>query len=319
MMRIHIMQTNEPLRNCTGGYEIDAYRAWCSILNNACERIKATRGLEIIIGVELEFYLENLTRSECANIIGKCCCEIEAIGVNTFNIHKEVGPRQYEIVLAPSNDVFGLVKNLEQVKYVIEAVALSYGSYATFAARPDFVNPPSSLHIHVNLLDHTGKNCFEKHRGTESETLLMQQSIAGLCRLMNSSMVFFAPDEASYRRFRQPFQVGQYKYCNAPLNVSWGGNNRTVAIRIPASSGHAEARRLEHRVCGADANPYLAIASILIAMSLGIEHKMELTLPKVWGNASDHDECPRLSRSLNEAKSAYWSCDELRGVMGVEI
>lgn len=96
---------------------------------------------------------------------------------------------------------------------------------------------------------------------------------------MSESMALLAPNANSYRRFQPDSFV--------PLAPTWGVNNRTVAIRVPA--GDLQATRVEHRVAGADANPYLVMAAVLIGVHRGMTKKLDPGAPVV-GNAGEQVE-----------------------------
>ena len=120
----------------------------------------------------------------------------------------------------------------------------------------------SGFHVHFSLLDRNGVNVFDD--GTEAGSDIMRYAVAGLLAAMPKSTLLFAPHMNSYRRLRPG--------SHAPSAVAWGYENRTAAIRIPG--GSLKARRIEHRVAGSDANPYLVLAGILGAALVGIEGRM---------------------------------------------
>jgi glutamine synthetase len=124
------------------------------------------------------------------------------------------------------------------------------------------------MHVHVSLADTDGRNIFDD--GTDAGSNLLRQAIGGLHQAMPDSQAIFAPSANAFRRFGP----GQF----VPLNRFWGYNNRAVAFRIPA--GPAAARRIEHRVAGADANPYLVLAAILAGLHHGIETKVDPGPPR---------------------------------------
>jgi glutamine synthetase len=130
------------------------------------------------------------------------------------------------------------------------------------------------MHLHCSLVDHKGNNAFDD--GSAGGNELLRQAIAGCLSTMEESMLLFAPNLNSYRRFQRG--------THAPLAPSWGYENRTVAVRVPADV--PEATRIEHRVAGADANPYLVVGAVLAGMLHGIENALEP--PKALeGNAYD--------------------------------
>ena len=130
----------------------------------------------------------------------------------------------------------------------------------------------NGFHVHVSLIDKAGRNVFDGNGDAGSEMLL--HAVGGLRSSMAESMAIFAPNLNAFRRYQPHLFV--------PMASSWGYNNRSVAIRIPG--GPNAARRLEHRVAGADANPYLTVAAILAGMHHGIVNKIDPGQP-MTGNA----------------------------------
>ena len=147
------------------------------------------------------------------------------------------------------------------------------GYTATFMAKP-FINiSGSGTHIHTSLYDKSGVNVFSSNKD------YLHFAIGGLQASAHDAMLICAPHANSYRRF----QSGSY----VPLNAAWGFNNRTVALRIPTSDENS--RRIEHRVAGADANPYLVTAAVLAGILDGIENKLNCDEP-IAGNAYEKTE-----------------------------
>jgi glutamine synthetase len=183
----------------------------------------------------------------------------------------EFAPCQFEINLGHVDDMVLAVDHGFMFKRCVKAAARATGSRATFMAKPFEGLSGSGLHIHLSLVDREGRNVFGE---TETGETVMRQAIAGLQETMAESMLVFAPNANSYRRLR-PLSY-------APTAPTWGENNRTVALRIPP--GPPKARRIEHRVAGSDANPYLVMAAILAGMLHGLEGRLEPT-PPITGNA----------------------------------
>jgi glutamine synthetase len=179
---------------------------------------------------------------------------------------KERGRDQYEIALAPAAPE-KTVADLIAFKTVAQKLG------ADFSAKPFSDQPGSGLHIHVHLEDKTGKNVFYKDDSGMSDAL--KYSIGGLLADVQISMPIFAPSEKSFARF----QPGG----NAPTTVSWGANNRTVAVRLP-DKPH-DKKHIEHRVAGADANPAAVMKVILEAIYDGLTRKLDPG-PQVYGDAS---------------------------------
>jgi glutamine synthetase len=153
-------------------------------------------------------------------------------------------------------------------KRTAREAALRHKMYATFMAKPMADQPGSALHIHQSVVDtKTGQNIFSNAEGQPSK--LFFAHIAGLQKFMPAAMSLFAPNVNSYRRIT--------RYNMAPINVQWGYDNRTAGLRVPTSP--PDARRVENRVAGADANPYLAIAASLACGYLGMVGNLTPTDP----------------------------------------
>jgi glutamine synthetase len=186
---------------------------------------------------------------------------------------KEYAPGQFEANLRHQTDAIAAADHAVFLKQIIKAAALAHGFEATFMAKPYADAAGTGLHIHLSLVDGNGRNMFDN--GTPEGAPLLHHAIGGLQALMPESMALFAPNANSYRRF-QPDMF-------APVNRRWGVNNRSVGLRIPA--GPEDARRVEHRVAGADANPYFALAAVLAGVHHGVSRKIDPGAPAT-GNVS---------------------------------
>jgi glutamine synthetase len=174
--------------------------------------------------------------------------------------------------------------------------------YATFMAKPHAKEPGSAMHIHQSIVDKTTrKNIFSNPDGTPSA--LFFSHIAGLQRYLPAAMSLFAPNVNSYRRIS--------RYQMAPINVQWGYDNRTAGLRVPVSN--PENRRVENRLSGADANPYIAMAASLACGYLGMVEGLQPTEP-ITGSA--HDMPFALPRSLDEALVGLRECEPLVHLLG---
>jgi glutamine synthetase len=183
----------------------------------------------------------------------------------------EFGPGQFEVNLGHVDDMVEAADHGLMLKRCIKAAARATGQRATFMAKPFVEHSGSGLHVHLSLLDREGRNLFGE---TADGELHLRHAIAGLQATMAEAMLIMAPNANSYRRLRP--------LTYAPTSPCWGWNNRTVALRIPP--GGPKARRIEHRVAGADAHPYLALAAVLAGVLHGLERQEEPTAP-VTGNA----------------------------------
>lgn len=184
----------------------------------------------------------------------------------------EYAPGQYEVNLRHRDDAVAACDDAILLKRLLKGVAKQFGMEATFMAKPYEDRAGNGLHVHVSLVDKDGRNVFAGNDALGSDAL--RHAIGGLKQTMAESTAIFAPTANSYRRYRADSFV--------PMSPTWGANNRTLALRIPA--GSRDATRVEHRVAGADANPYLVMAAILAGMHHGITHRIDPG-PPTEGNA----------------------------------
>jgi glutamine synthetase len=192
----------------------------------------------------------------------------------------EYSPGQFEVNLQHSDDPVLACDQALMLKRAVKAAAIRNGMAATFMAKPFAGQSGSGMHVHVSLLDSEGNNVFAgtSKDGEFSDTL--RHAIGGLGEAMEESTAIFAPNANSYRRFAPNAFV--------PATPSWGINHRSVALRIPLSS--AANRRVEHRVAGADSNPFLVVASILAGLHHGITNKSEPGKMVQQGDQIEHVE-----------------------------
>jgi glutamine synthetase len=229
-------------------------------------------------------------------------CEDQDIEIDTL-IHED-GPAQMEINLLHGN-ALDLADQAFMFKRTAREAALRHKMYATFMAKPHAKEPGSAMHIHQSVVDRrTRRNVFSGPDG--KPTPLFFSHIAGLQKYLPAAMALLAPNVNSYRRITRQ-QV-------APINVQWGYDNRTAGLRVPVSG--AEDRRVENRLAGADANPYLATAASLACGYLGMVEVLEPTAP-VAGSA--HDLPFSLPRNLDEAIRRLRECQPLIDVFGPQF
>ncbi|MEJ2072954.1 MAG: glutamine synthetase family protein [Reinekea sp.] len=183
----------------------------------------------------------------------------------------EYAPGQFEVNLKYDTNILRAVDHAILLKRVIRNVAQQNGVEATFMAKPYLNESGNGMHLHLSLM-RDGKNAFSADDPTQNT--LMQHAVAGILSLTDGSQAFLAPNINSYRRLAPN--------AFAPTSKTWGYDNRTVALRIPA--GPDKATRIEHRMAGADANPYLATISLLAGIFEGIQHKLMPPEP-IAGNA----------------------------------
>jgi glutamine synthetase len=226
-------------------------------------------------------------------------CEMQNIELDTL-IH-ESGAAQMEINLQ-HGDALELADQAFMFKRTVREVALRHKMYATFMAKPMEQEPGNAMHVHQSVLDKkSGRNVFAGKDGKLSKLFLSH--IAGLQTYLPAAMSFFAPNVNSYRRIT-PFLA-------APINVQWGYDNRTAGLRVPVAD--RENTRVENRVAGADANPYLAIAASLACGYLGMIQKLEPTAPV---EASAYEMPYSLPRALDESLRQLKDSEPLVEIFG---
>ena len=185
-------------------------------------------------------------------------------GITAETLISEYAPGQYELTLNYRRDVMQAADDLMRLKRIVRAQARSYGVTACFMAKPNENYAGSGMHFHVSMLDDKGANIFiEAKEGIWNPTIL--HALGGLKETMAESMLVFAPHANSWRRFASQ--------SYAPVSPTWGVNNRSVALRIPA--GDIKARRIEHRPAGVDANPYLVAATVLAGIRHGMAEQID--------------------------------------------
>ncbi|MGB4826817.1 MAG: glutamine synthetase family protein, partial [Paracoccaceae bacterium] len=146
-------------------------------------------------------------------------------GITAETLISEYAPGQYELTLNYRTDVMQAADDLMRLKRIVRAQARAHGVTACFMAKPNEDYAGSGMHFHVSMLDGTGKNVFvEAEEGKWNPTIL--HALGGLKETMAESMLVFAPHANSWRRFASQ--------SYAPVSPTWGVNNRSVALRIPA-------------------------------------------------------------------------------------
>ncbi len=225
--------------------------------------------------------------------------EQQGLEIDTL-IHEE-GAAQMEINLRHGNPL-ELADQVFLFKRTIREAALRHDMYATFMSKPMSNQPGSAMHIHQSVIDkETGKNIFAGENAEETPEFL--SFIAGHQKYLPYVTCIMAPFVNSYRRFA--------RNSTSPVNVYWGYDNRTVGLRVPYSD--AQARRLENRVPGSDANPYLAIAASLTCGYLGIVKGLKPDAPQTTSCGHLQKALPR---GLPEALALFENNSDIIEVFG---
>lgn len=249
-------------------------------------------------------------------------------GLPLETLISEYAPGQYELTLHYRPDLLRAADDLVMLKRLVRAMARRQGMVACFMAKPFAAQAGSGMHLHVSLNDADGRNLFAEAEGTTALNPLLRHAIGGLAASMGDGMLAFAPHANSWRRF----VAGLY----APVQPTWGINDRSVALRIPA--GPVTSRRVEHRPSGVDANPYLVGATMLAGMRQGIADGIDpgpaaqcqgftqttafsRTMPADWRAAiAQGEQSPFLKQALGPAlHQAFLAIKraELRRVAGI--
>ena len=296
--------------------DVDPRQALAQVLQRYTEH-----NLKPVVASELEFYLTPLG-AESAGFTTEgvlslhqldtvapllddiyAACSVQGIAADAAI--SECGPVQFEINLLHRDDALLAADDAVFFKHIVKGFARKHGYAASFMAKPDGTAAGSGMHLHFSLLDNSGTNVFDNASDEGSD--LFRNAVAGVLAAMHESTLVFAPHYNSYRRLRPD--------THAPTSVCWGYENRTAAVRIPGGSHLA--RRIEHRVAGADANPYLVMSAVLGAALIGIENKLTPATP-LNGNAYEAD-VPQLPNHWNAAISAFESGSMIADIFAEQL
>jgi glutamine synthetase len=196
----------------------------------------------------------------------------EALGIDADTATSEAGPGQFEINLNHGADPMRMADDTWLFKLLVRRLARAHGFAASFMAKPYADASGNGLHVHASLTDRDGRNIFDD--GTPQGSDALRHAIGGVLATMADATLIFAPHAGSYDRL--------VPGAHAPTGIGWAYENRTASVRVP--NGPNAARRLEHRVPGGDANPYMVLAAILGGMELGLADKIAPPAP-LTGNA----------------------------------
>lgn len=224
-------------------------------------------------------------------------------------LHTETGPGVYEAAILYS-DILEAADRAVLFKTGTKEIAYRHGIMASFMAKWSMDLPGCSGHVHQSLWDQTGKqNLFFDEADDNHMSPLMQSYVAGQLYCLPHILPMFAPTINSYKRLVE----GAW----APTTLTWGSDNRTTALRV--LTDNPKAARLETRVCGSDANPYLAMAACLASGLYGIKNNLSLEQPKTLGNGYEELRYGVLPRNLDEATQAMKNSDIAPALFGREF
>jgi glutamine synthetase len=211
-------------------------------------RVKTSLGLTPCVGAEIEFYLsQSVDIAQLEQFVG-------------HRVKSEKGNNQYEIDLDPSENLHEYAKYIEVTREAVISGAKKQGGVADFSSKPYADDYGNSMHIHLNFLEDSDVDKFAKI----------------LCHYLSEDLPVFLPTDKDRKRLDQKFM--------APTRVCYGGNNRTVAIRIPDSPP----KRIEHRVPAANSDPASVIYIILNSIVKGLDQPESIfEYDRIHGNAFD--------------------------------
>ena len=219
-------------------------------------------------------------------------------------IISEAGPGQFEVNLLHKSDAMAAADDALLLRRAIAGVARRHGLRATFMAKPFTDAPGNGMHVHSSIIDAAGQNIFS--HGDQAEANHMA-AIAGMLTTLPQALPLFINTFNGFRRL----SPGSY----APTRAIWGYDNRSVAIRVPVSG--PAARRVEHRISGADAHPHLVAAAMLAGMLHGIELRLDAP-PPTEGNAYNNN-AGALTNDLGEALDHFAASDFVADYLGEEF
>jgi glutamine synthetase len=298
------------------------------VLRQVIERAR-TLGYEPSMGAEFEFFVFKETPSSLhakgfrgleplspgmfgyswvrsgqnADLCHAILDDMDRFDIPIEGLHTETGPGVYEVAIR-YDDALQAADKAALFKTAMKQVAARQGYVVTFMAKWNQALPGSSGHLHQSLWK-GGNNAFYDAAGAHKLSAVGRHYLGGQIALMAELTALLSPTVNSYKRY----VPGVW----APLNASWGVENRTCAIR--AIPGSAKSTRLEYRQTAADINPYIAMAATLAAGLWGIEHEVEPP-PPVVGDACERTDLAPLPRTLRDATTRLAESAHARGLLG---
>nr|WP_259155165.1 glutamine synthetase family protein [Pseudomonas sp. JAI111] len=296
------------------------------VLAQVLDRL-AAKGIHPVVAFELEFYLfdkklrdglpqfprDGLTDdaddqpnmhierlSRFAPVLDDMVAASQAQGIDTTVITAELGQGQFEINFGHLDDGLRAADWAALFCRSSRGVALKHGYRASFMAKPYLQHPGSGMHVHISLYDAAGNNILAANQQRS-----LRHAVAGCLELLPHCMPIFAPNQNAYRRLGGT--------TNIATRASWGFEDRDACLRIPESD--AKNLRIEHRLAGADANPYLVLAAILVGLEHGLESGNEPIAPLNENRSSGVD----FPLEMLEAVRAMQHQPQLREGLGAEF
>lgn len=302
-----------------------------AVLAHQVERL-ADRQLTAQVATELEFYLfqesyqeahrggyrkltpmyhrrgdnDVLVTSYLEPALGGIRDAMSALGAPPETTQGEGGIGQAEINFPPRAPVETADLHV-LFKYATKALAFTNGLAVTFLAKPNSDRPGSSCHIHISLWSTAGDPATLEAEDDSRLGQVARWFLAGLMTHTPELALMHAPYANSYRRL----QPGSF----APATITWGYDNRSTLVRV---IGSGPSLRLEFRLPGADVNPYLSIAALLIAGIAGLDARTE-PLSEVTGDAYQQGGEAILPQDLTEAVQGFASSTLAQEALGADV
>lgn len=262
------------------------------------EKVKS-RGYDVMVGVELEFFLVqgwpprpidnnryfDVDLGPGTAIVEEIMDQMVAAGLGHTKMHHEVAPAQFEINV-PAGDLLRVADSVVVLKVMAKSIAKKHGVAATFMPKPFWGVNGSGAHVHLSFWK-DGRNLFAS-RGTPTDEL--KHAVAGILAYASQNSVYVAPTVNSYKRL--------VPHHEAPTRIVWGVGNRSVMVRIPSYGG--KINRLEYRHPDPSMNPYLALSSVVLAALEGLERRLDPP-PPVQDVAYELDGVPETPPHLGAA------------------
>lgn len=247
-----------------------------------------------------------LRSSQYSDFMSGIAGQLETFGVPVEGIHTETGDGVYEACIEFSDLIEAADRSI-LFKSAVKEIAFQHGIVASFMAKWCDDLPGCGGHIHQSLWNRDeSKNLFYSFGSDENLPQILEHYIAGQLHCLPDILPMYAPTVNSYKRFVS----GSW----ASTTVSWGRDNRTTALRV--ISGGEESARLETRVPGSDANPYLSMAAALASGLYGIENKLTLDIPATQGNEYQNTASKSLPENLKDATSCMKSSELAKELFG---
>jgi glutamine synthetase len=239
-----------------------------------------------------------------SEFVSQLVLALEGLGIELSAVHTEAGPGLLELNLEPRRGLRA-ADDAVLVKFAVKELAATRSLRASFLAKTATGEEGSSGHVHMSCWDGE-TNAFAPDERADPMPSVLGSAIAGVLDHLAAASLLLNPNVNSYKRL----VPGWF----APINATWGNENRSCAVRAIASD-RPELWRFECRRPGADANPYLALAAIAASASDGIRNKAEPP-PPIEGDAYALDDLPELPGSLEAALRAFDDDEVLRTALG---